>query len=498
MPQTTIDVEAVIAKSRRWFGEDFVPGRLKPEREARELLDAFAGHMSLDQAMRLGELINEHAKQGLTRHDRFSPAFVGASLQRLTQDLETFNTRVALLWCGDDEAALNALDETLKNRQLFPGAGSSFPSVLLYLRDPDRFAVWITATISGLRKLIGEISGAKAGGRRSYLQFCEQVLGFRNQWDVASQEVDAILAEASRTELRTSGVEAAGLAVVNSSIEALATASSLPVEAVEEWSNLLQGNKKQAVFYGPPGTGKTHVARLLAHHLAGAAERVRMVQFHPSYSYEDFVEGLRPELNSPSGGHLSYMVRPGLFLELCRTAAADPENVYALVIDEMNRADLGSVLGELMLLLEYREEVTVQLPYSQADFTIPKNLVVIATMNTADRSLALVDFAMRRRFHAIELRPNRDVLRAYLHSHHGEEASKPALAFFDRVQQAVGADSAFAPGHSYWMVDDPGAQALERVWKYEIRPYLQEFWFETPEAVADLDSEIQQLIAEQA
>jgi hypothetical protein len=101
-------------------------------------------------------------------------------------------------------------------------------------------------------------------------------------------------------------------------------------------------------------------------------------------------------------------------------------------------------------------------------------------------------------FHAIELRSNRAVLQQYLSRQFGDDAARPALAFFDRVQEAVGPDSAFAPGHSYWMVDDPGAPELQRVWKYEIRPYLEEFWFESPGRLAEIDTEIQQLIAEQA
>jgi hypothetical protein len=494
------DVESLIAERRESFGEDFVSGRTQPEQEARALLDATAGEMTREQAVRLGELLNQHAKAGVTRHDRFAPAFVGGALNRVTDDLDTFNDRVGLLWRGDEEASLDALDETLKNRGLFPGAGSSLPSTLMYLRDPDRYAVWINATINGLKNIAGDAGGSKSGGRKSYLQFCELVRQFREKHGVAPQEVDAILSEASRhAPPQAATTVQVPLQPSDSSVEALADACSLPVEQVEEWVDLLQGGRKrQAVFYGPPGTGKTHVVRLLAMHLAGQASRVRTIQFHPSYSYEDFVEGLRPELGKSAGGQLSYVIRPGLFLEVCKTAAADANNTHVIIIDELNRADLGSVLGELMMLLEYREEVSVQLPYSQRTFTIPKNLVVLATMNTADRSLALVDFAMRRRFHAIELRPNRVVLARHLTKLYGEEAAVPALAFFDRVQEAVGVDSPFAPGHSYWMVEDPGAQELQRVWKYEIRPYLEEFWFEAPGRVAELDGEIEQLIVEQS
>jgi MoxR-like ATPase len=493
-----MDVSTLVAERRSFFGADFVSGRVAPEAEARALLDEAAGHMSSEQAASLGEMLNRHVKAGVIRHDRFSPAFVGAALKRVTEDLVVFNARVSLLWHGTEEDALAALDETLKNRALFPGAGSSLPSALMYLRDPENYAVWITATMNGLKNLTGDSGVSKGGGRESYLEFCALVRQFREQYDIAPQEVDAILAEASRHTPASQPTAEPTPETVEPSVETLAAACSLPVEQVEEWVSLLRGRKRQAVFYGPPGTGKTHVARLLANYLAGDASRVRTVQFHPSYSYEDFIEGLRPQLGASAGGQLSYVIRPGLFLDACRAAREETEQMHVLIIDELNRADLGSVLGELMMLLEYRDEVSVQLPYSQNRFTIPKNLVVIGTMNTADRSLALVDFAMRRRFHAIELRPNRAVLALHLTKLYGEEAAKPALAFFDRVQAAVGLDSSFAPGHSYWMVDDPGAQELQRVWKYEIRPYLEEFWFETPRRVAELDDEIEQLIVEQS
>ena len=126
-----VDVPALISETREWYGGDLVTGRTTAEGKARALLDGSAGSMTHDQAMYLGELLNEHVAKGVVRHDRFSPAFVGGSLNKLTEDLSTFNDRVARIWRGDEEAALAALDESLKNRQLFPGAGS--PSRRFYV-----------------------------------------------------------------------------------------------------------------------------------------------------------------------------------------------------------------------------------------------------------------------------------------------------------------------------------------------------------------------------
>lgn len=161
---------------------------------------------------------------------------------------------------------------------------------------------------------------------------------------------------------------------------------------------------RQGLFYGPPGTGKTHVARQLARHLASSPAHVQLAQFHASYSYEDFIEGLRPEPLADTG-ILRDSVRPGLFQEFCNRARTARDETFVFIIDEMNRADLAAVFGELLMLLEYRGEVVV-LPYSQQRFSLPRNVVVLGTMNTADRSLALVDFALRRRFNAFPLAPS--------------------------------------------------------------------------------------------
>ena len=160
--------------------------------------------------------------------------------------------------------------------------------------------------------------------------------------------------------------------------------------------------RKQVIFYGPPGTGKTYLASKLARQLTEDGA-VKLVQFHPSYTYEDFFEGFRPE---PGGsGTLTFTLRAGPFRDFAEVAAANPSTAYILIIDEINRANLAKVFGELYFLLEYRDQ-SISLQYSpDKEFILPENLFLIGTMNTADRSIARIDTAMRRRFAFVELDP---------------------------------------------------------------------------------------------
>jgi 5-methylcytosine-specific restriction endonuclease McrBC GTP-binding regulatory subunit McrB len=253
---------------------------------------------------------------------------------------------------------------------------------------------------------------------------------------------------------------------------------------------------RQGLFYGPPGTGKTHVATHLAEHLATSADHIETVQFHSSYSYEDFIEGLRPDLDADTGA-LRYTVRPGVFQELCTKARAAKDETFVLVIDEMNRADVAAVFGELLLLLEYRGNRQVTLPYSQRRFSVPRNLVLLGTMNTADRSLALVDFALRRRFNAFPLNPSHEVLAGWGKVNPDADIDL-LLALFDLILDRVGASSPLAPGHSYWMVEDADAETAAHIWSHQVRPYLAEHWFEQPEHLEQLDRDVRALIAERS
>ncbi len=259
--------------------------------------------------------------------------------------------------------------------------------------------------------------------------------------------------------------------------------------------------KKQAIFYGPPGTGKTYLAEHLARHLVGGGDGfTELVQFHPSYAYEDFVLGLRPTSPPhPQTSHdsplltsspllpFAFTLVPGRFLDFCARARTRT-GVCVLIIDEINRADLSRVFGELMVLLEYRDrEITLA---SGQTFSIPGNVRLLGTMNTADRSIALVDFALRRRFAFLALSPDFDVLRRY-HARHAPGATPPGtvppfplenlITLLQRVNTAL-EDPNFALGPSFFLRPNLPAE-LEDIWRTEIEPYLEEYFFDQPETV---------------
>jgi hypothetical protein len=233
--------------------------------------------------------------------------------------------------------------------------------------------------------------------------------------------------------------------------------------------------KGQAIFYGPPGTGKTFIAQKLAGHLIGGGDGFAdLVQFHPAYAYEDFVQGIRP--HTSAGGTLEYPVVPGRFLDFCRKAEAC-NGPCVLIIDEINRANLARVFGELMYLLEYRDQ-EIPLAAGEQKFRIPQNVYLIGTMNTADRSIALVDHALRRRFAFLALQPNFDVLRRFHERHPTGFPVDKLIGVLGELNQRIG-DRHYEVGISFFLRPDI-ADHLADVWQMEIEPYLEEYFFDAP------------------
>lgn len=258
------------------------------------------------------------------------------------------------------------------------------------------------------------------------------------------------------------------------SLEQWADETGFDTVELGRWVQAIR-RKGQVILYGPPGTGKTYMALRFARHLLSEGDGIReVVQFHPSYSYEDFVQGIRPR-RTP-GGELTYEMEPGRFLQFCQRARRS-QGTCVLIVDEINRANLSRVLGELMYLLEYRDDEEREIPLAGGGaFRVPKNVQVIGTMNTADRSIALVDHALRRRFAFLELRPNFDVLRRFHESHGTGFPVEPLIEVLQRVNQAIH-NAHYELGISFFLRKDL-AREIEDVWRMEIEPYLEEYFFD--------------------
>lgn len=247
--------------------------------------------------------------------------------------------------------------------------------------------------------------------------------------------------------------------------------TGIEISVLEDWCSAID-RKGQAIIYGPPGTGKTFMAEHLARHLVGGGNGFHeLVQFHPAYAYEDFVQGLRPEVDGD--GTPVFALKPGRFVSFC-TKASRTQDTCVLIIDEINRANLSRVFGELMYLLEYRDK-KVHLANSEGNqFSIPAHVRIIGTMNTADRSIALVDFALRRRFAFIELAPDYTLLKK--HPEYTQGVNVPNLIrILGEINRKIN-DKNFSLGVSFFLQKDL-KKHIGQIWRMEIETYLEEYFF---------------------
>ncbi len=253
--------------------------------------------------------------------------------------------------------------------------------------------------------------------------------------------------------------------------------------------------KKNIILQGAPGVGKTYSARRLAYSVMGEIDksRVEFVQFHQSYTYEDFIMGYKP---NEEGG---FYLKKGVFYAFCKKAKADPERPYFFIIDEINRGNLSKIFGELLMLIEndYRGE-TVKLAYSDEMFDVPANLYIIGMMNTADRSLAMIDYALRRRFSFINMTPAFDSegfkkYKATLNSELFNRAVDVVAALNDVIAKDDSLGEGFCIGHSYFCNQTVCSEEwLRNVIEYDIIPMLREYWFDND---ALYDQQVAKLMA---
>lgn len=256
------------------------------------------------------------------------------------------------------------------------------------------------------------------------------------------------------------------------STPALADSVTIPSPWLDDFIGLL-GRRRQVILYGPPGTGKTFLARAIARHVAPGTHRI--VQFHPSYAYEDFFEGFRP--TPLEDGGVGFTLTPGPLRQMASDAAQDPTTPHVLLIDEINRGNIAKIFGELYFLLEYRRD-HVSLQYSPDDqFTLPDNLFIIGTMNTADRSIALVDAAIRRRFAFVEMSPTAPPVHGLLGRWLKAQGASPWRAqLLDELNARLAPlDGDLRVGPSYLMRPEAATEVgLADIWRYDVLPLLEE------------------------
>ncbi|MYC32781.1 MAG: AAA domain-containing protein [Chloroflexi bacterium] len=351
-------------------------------------------------------------------------------------------------------------------------------------RIATRFSHLIENTTTDIDRTLQDIRARleEYYGRR--ISFYEDEI--RRQWDVRYKYDPEAFPDGN------SGSVTVGNQVPNERVDltALSDELYLPSEFLEEINTLLE-DKKQVIFQGPPGTGKTYVARKLAEHIAGSKDRVTLVQFHPSYDYVDFVQGYRPA--PMDNGQPGFKLLDGPLLQAAKQAEGESDAKHFLIIDEINRGNVAKVFGELYFLLEYRDD-NIRLQYHVGHderFILPRNLYIIGTMNTADRSIALVDLALRRRFYFVEFHPNKwpieGLLRRYLEKN-PPAADWDVASLVDRANALLSDEPNAAIGPSHFMKPGLDEATVERIWKYGVLPYIEERLFGQDDGrLADFD-----------
>ena len=256
--------------------------------------------------------------------------------------------------------------------------------------------------------------------------------------------------------------------------------------------------KKNVILQGAPGVGKTYTAKRLAYSMMGEKnqERVMLVQFHQSYTYEDFIEGFRP--TSAGSG---FEIKKGSFYNFCKKAGEDLDNEYFFIIDEINRGNLSKIFGELFMLIENdKRGNSLQLLYSDEKFNVPKNVYIIGMMNTADRSLAMLDYALRRRFAFYTVNPGFGSKGFIDYKFKlADDKFNKLIGCVENLNNIIANDESlgdgFCIGHSYFCnIENLSDTVLSNIVEYELVPLLKEYWFDEPAKVKDWSNNLRSAI----
>lgn len=317
----------------------------------------------------------------------------------------------------------------------------------------------------------------------------DERLPMKTLTDVTYKQVFVTLMESSFFDSEeAAAIEEMPVSLTEYSVEIFLEEVYMDRERYDAIVGLLK-TKKNIIMQGAPGVGKTYAAKRLAYSMMGVKDvsRVKLIQFHQSYSYEDFIEGYRP-----SGA--GFELVKGAFYSFCKKAADDEENAYFFIIDEINRGNLSKIFGELFMLIESDKRGNeLQLLYSRELFSVPTNVHIIGMMNTADRSLAMLDYALRRRFAFVELSPafDSDGFRKYcagLDNPRFEALVREVESLNRAIAEDESLGDGFCIGHSYFCnmeADSCTDAALASIVDYELIPMLKEYWFDEPAKVRE-------------
>lgn len=401
---------------------------------------------------------------------------------------------VLLAWTRlSDDAQQLALDEPLHWRDLVLGEESGFPTqryALLYLVHPGFFGPIVSPDQRDLirRAFIGEIGGEFSEDPDADLQkivIALQVkegrpVDFYGDLEARWRNGDNPEPVPDPSPLPDPSPDLPhprGFFPSEIDLPGLAGVTHLHEAWLGKVTSALH-RRGQVILYGPPGTGKTYVARALADRLGKPGSVVKRIQFHPSYTYEDFFAGYRPVTDA--AGQLSFSLTRGPLREIADEARKNPDVPHVLMIDEINRANLSKVFGELYYLLEYRDDAIDVLYAGSGDdggksFSLPANVLIIGTMNTADRSIALLDSAMRRRFAFFELHPDvapvKGILWRWAEQH---PQTLPVAELFELLNESIrDREDRIGPSHLL-RTDDLSEADLRAVWEESILPLLEE------------------------